>query len=120
LDVVQGPSQLAAIDIPTLLVTGSLDLLAPPMQEQIHPFTWLTTADKYLVAMVPADHGSAVQATPAEHSQYGGFTPNTTIGSEYTQALATAFMQVYGVGDLSYQPYLSAAYADYIQQPARL
>jgi predicted dienelactone hydrolase len=115
--VVQGPSQLAKITVPTMLVTGNLDLLAPPVQEQIHPFTWLTTSDKYLVAMVPADHGSAVQGEPDDNALYGGLAPETTVASSYTQALATAFMKVYGAGDTSFAPYLSAAYAGYINQP---
>jgi predicted dienelactone hydrolase len=114
--VVQGPSQLAQITLPTMLTAASVDVLAPPVQEQIHPFTWLTMADKYLVTMVPAGHGSSVQSTLADHSLYGGLAPNTTLGSAYSRALATAFMQVYVAGDDSYRPFLSAAYARYLNQ----
>ena len=78
-----------------MVSAASVDLLAPPVQEQIHPFTWLTTEDKYLVAMVPAGHGSSVQFDRADGEIYGGLAPNTTLGSDYTRALTTAFMQVY-------------------------
>lgn len=111
---VQGPAEIEQITIPTMLVTANFDLLATPIQEQIHPFTWLTTADKYLVTMAPAGHGSSVQSAVADHSVHGGLAPNTPLGGEYSQALATAFMQLYGAGDRSYQPFLSAAYAAYI------
>lgn len=112
--VVQGPSGLGQIDIPLMLVASSVDLLATPVQEQIHPFTWLTTETKYLVTMAPAGHGSSVQASPVSYSPYAGLAPNTSLGSEYSRALATAFMQVHAAGDDSYLPFLSAAYASYL------
>jgi predicted dienelactone hydrolase len=112
--VVQGPSQVEQIQIPTMVAAASVDLLAPPVQEQIHPFTWLTAEDKYLVAMVPAGHGSSVQFDLADGEVYGGLAPNTTLGSDYTRALATAFMQVYVAGAMEYQSFLRASYADYL------
>jgi predicted dienelactone hydrolase len=112
--VIQGPSQLEQIQIPLMLAVANFDLLAPPVQEQIHPFTWLTTDNKYLVAMGPAGHGSSVQFELAEGEPHGGLAPNTPQGSIYTRALATAFMQVYTAGNASYTPYLSAGYADYL------
>jgi len=114
--VVQGPSQVEQIQIPTMVSAASVDLLAPPVQEQIHPFTWLTTEDKYLVAMVPAGHGSSVQFDRADGEIYGGLAPNTTLGSDYTRALTTAFMQVYAAQDPGYEPFLSASYARYLSQ----
>lgn len=113
--VVQGPDQIAQIDIPTLLMTANFDLLATPIQEQIHPFTWLTTADKYLAALAPAGHGSSVQFALADHTVHGGLAPNTPLGSEYSRALAAAFMQRYVAQDSGYQTFLSAAYGDYLQ-----
>ncbi|MBE9136062.1 alpha/beta hydrolase [Nodosilinea sp. LEGE 07088] len=112
--VVQGPAEIAQIAIPTLLVSANVDLLATPIQEQIHPFTWLTTDHKYLVTMAPAGHGSSVQSSVADHTVHGGLAPNTALGSEYSRALATAFMQRYVAQDLGYQPFLSAAYAAYL------
>jgi predicted dienelactone hydrolase len=114
--VVQGPSQLEQIAIPTLVATASVDLLAPPVQEQIHPFTWLTTDEKYLVSMVPAGHGSSVQFDLADGEIYGGLAPNTTLGSDYTRALATAFMQVYAAQNPGYEPFLRAGYTSYLSQ----
>ncbi|MEO1068995.1 MAG: alpha/beta fold hydrolase [Cyanobacteria bacterium J06638_6] len=112
--VVQGPANIAQIAIPTMVMSGNVDLLATPIQEQIHPFTWLTTDHKYLVTMAPAGHGSSVQFSVADHPVHGGLAPNTPLGSEYSRALATAFMQLYGAQDPSYQAFLSAAYADYL------
>ena len=116
--VVQGPSQLEQIQIPTMVAAASVDLLAPPIQEQIHPFTWLTTEDRYLVAMVPGGHGSSVQFDLAEGEVYGGLAPNTTLGSDYTRALATAFMQVFVTGDVAYEPLLTAGYASHLSAEA--
>lgn len=112
--LVQGPTGMADIKIPVLLETGTVDMLAPAIQEQIHPFTWLTTDQKYLMVMDPAAHSSIIQTQIQDHDPYAGVGPNTPLGSIYARAIATAFMQVYVAGDPGYRPYLSAAYAAYL------
>ncbi|MEO1790933.1 MAG: alpha/beta hydrolase [Cyanobacteria bacterium J06629_19] len=41
-----GPQGFAQIDIPSLIVSGSVDPLAPALLEQIRPFTWLNKVDE--------------------------------------------------------------------------
>ena len=61
-----GVESLEQIEIPTLMLGGSADYLAPFIQEQAHPFLWLTTADKYLATVVNGSHFS----TFAQGEQY--------------------------------------------------
>ncbi len=67
--VVLGPESLSKIDIPTMLMGGSDDFVASVVQEQIHPFIWLTTPEKYLALAIPSGH------TYADNTEEGGAAP---------------------------------------------
>ena len=54
-----GRENLQKISIPTAIMSGSEDIIAPVVQEQVYPFTWLPGKDKYLAMMIPADHFSS-------------------------------------------------------------
>ncbi len=49
-----GPKGFAKIAIPSLIVSGSDDPLAPALLEQIQPFTWLNAADRPATNSRPA------------------------------------------------------------------
>ena len=53
-----GPESLSKISIPTAIISGSEDIIAPVVQEQVYPFTWLAAKDKYLAMIIPGDHFS--------------------------------------------------------------
>lgn len=44
-----GEAGLSQIDVPVLIVAGSDDTITPALPEQIQPFTWLSTSNKYLL-----------------------------------------------------------------------
>ena len=115
---VLGQESLSQIDIPVMMVQASQDVLTPMVPEQLYPFSWLTTSQKYLVTMLPGGHGSANQTETFEDNLPNRLLtgPNTDLGSLYTRALSVAFMQVHVGNQLSYDPYLSAAYAAYMSQ----
>ncbi|WP_224096199.1 alpha/beta hydrolase family protein [Nostoc sp. MS1] len=56
-----GQSGLEQIKIPVMLVSGSDDIFAPAVPEQIRPFSWITASDKYLVLMDKATHFSLLK-----------------------------------------------------------
>ncbi|MGL6281294.1 MAG: alpha/beta hydrolase, partial [Microcoleaceae cyanobacterium] len=105
---------MGAIDIPTMMVSGTLDTTTPALPEQIIPYTWLTTPDKYLLLVKPGTHftfigGEADSGAVPVPPQLVG--PPPPAGFPYMQTMATAFFQTYIVDDQKYQPYLSAKYA---------
>jgi predicted dienelactone hydrolase len=112
-----GESQLSKIQIPLMLVAGSDDTVAPALPEQIRPFTWLTTPNKYLVLLNDGTHFSLL-----EESTGGVPVPETAIGPapalarDYMKALSLAFFETYIAGNSDYQPYLSAAYAQFLSE----
>ncbi|PPT08856.1 Hypothetical protein CKA32_005159 [Geitlerinema sp. FC II] len=112
--VVFGPEGMANISIPTMLVSGSNDIIAPSIPEQIHPFLWMTgTDEKYLMAMVPGTHFSTgmdeyTQQLPEWLRGPVGY------GQPYLKALNVAFFRYYLAEDEFYEPYLTASYGQYI------
>lgn len=119
--VALGPENLSKIQIPTLLMGGSRDFIASVIEEQIHPFTWLTTPDKYLAITIPSSHNSADASDgdldPPPNSVNALLAgPAPTLGREYIRELSLAFMQTYLAHRSDYQPYLSPEYARSISQ----
>lgn len=54
------PESLRQLKIPVMFVAASDDTIAPAVEEQIYPFTWLTTPDRYLVLIDDATHFSTI------------------------------------------------------------
>ncbi|MEM6519036.1 MAG: alpha/beta fold hydrolase [Cyanobacteria bacterium P01_C01_bin.70] len=117
--VLLGPENLAQIQKPVMIVTGSGDFVAPAVPEQIHPFVWLETPNKHLAAFIPASHvsingdvdfGDQVDISPRAASLLTG--PDPELSSHYAHALNAAFMGFYLSDRPNYQPFLGAAYAE--------
>jgi predicted dienelactone hydrolase len=118
-----GQAGLSQIKIPTLIVAGNADTVAPALPEQIRPFTWLQTVDRYLILIDRATHFSALA-----DSKNDAFVlppdvvgPAPAVARRYTNALSLAFFQTYIANQPSYRPYLSASYTSILsQEPLRL
>ncbi|GAA6623890.1 alpha/beta hydrolase [Scytonema sp. NUACC26] len=120
---VLGQASLSKINIPVMIVSGGSDTVAPALPEQIQPFTWLTTPNKYLVLMNNATHFSTIgespnSAIPVPEQVVG---PNPAVARRYVTALSLPFFQTYVANQLNYRRFLSATYANSIsQQPLPL
>ena len=121
ISVVLGPESMSKIQIPTLLMGGSEDFIASTVQEQIHPFVWLTTPDKYLAISIPSNHNYA-DGTGGDRNPPAGSIdsflagPDPTLARTYVRELSLAFMQRYLANRPESSRYLTAAYAQHIQQ----
>lgn len=115
-----GKTEMGDIKIPVMLFSSSNDTAAPALSEQILPFTWLTTPNKYLVLMKNATHfstlGEAFEGTGVVKipRQVAGPNPVTAFG--YVKALSLAFFKTYVSNEPEYQQYLNAAYAQSISR----
>ncbi|HEY9663197.1 MAG TPA: transporter substrate-binding domain-containing protein, partial [Allocoleopsis sp.] len=119
--IVLGPEGMSQIQIPTMIMGGSSDFVASVLQEQIHPFTWLTTPDKYLAITIPSGHTYADAtdggAAPAPGSAgYLLSGPDPELGREYVRELSLAMMQTYVAHRPEYEAYLTPAYVESISQ----
>ncbi len=118
-----GQASLSQIKIPLMIVSSSSDTVAPALPEQIRPFTWLTTSNKYLALINGGTHFS----TTTESSNTTVPVPTQVIGASpalarrYVRALSVPFFQTYVAEQPSYLPYLSTDYVNIIsRQPLPL
>ncbi len=107
-----GQEQLSQIQLPVMLVASSNDTVAPALPEQIRPFTWLTTPEKYLVLLEDGTHfstlGPSTGSIPIPETALG---PDPRIAYQYMNALSVAFFKTYIAGEPDYRRYLSSTYA---------
>ncbi len=120
--IIFGKSQLSQIQIPVMLVSHSADTVTPPFAEQILPFSWLTTNNKYLLLLKGATHFSSLaESVPGSGEQVVELPPqllgpDPLISQSYMQAMGLAFMQTYIAKNQQFQTYLGADYAQSISQ----
>ncbi|MBC1239764.1 alpha/beta hydrolase [Nostoc sp. 2RC] len=118
-----GKASLSQIKIPLMIVSGSADTIAPALLEQIQPFTWLTTPNKYLALINGGTHFSTIAESSNEvvpvARQVIGSSP--ALARRYVKALSVPFFETYVAEQPSYLPYLSPDYVNAIsQQPLPL
>lgn len=113
-----GQAGLSQVKIPIMIVSSSADKVAPALAEQIQPFSWLTTPEKYLALLQGGTHFSTLGETnpatdpvPIPRQVIG---PEPALARRYLRALSVAFLQTYIANEPQYRPYLSAAYAQAI------
>jgi predicted dienelactone hydrolase len=99
---------MSSIKIPTMLISGTNDLIMPPVAEQIFPFVWLNSEiDKYLVLVKPGTHFSFLQeglgVLPVPDTVVG---PSPTSAYPLLKALSTAFFKLHLAQQTEYQTYL--------------
>jgi predicted dienelactone hydrolase len=113
-----GEVGLSQIDIPVMIVSGSDDTIAPALSEQIQPFSWLTTPNKYLLLINNATHFSAISESPNAvirvPQQVIG--PRPSVVRNYMQAFSVAFAKNHVANQPEYSSYLSNAYAEAIDE----
>ncbi len=112
-----GQASLRQIKIPVMTIAGTADTLAPALPEQIEPFSWLTSSNKYFVLLTGGTHYSTVtdQLSVKVNSPTPQVEPDRAIAQNYLMALSTAFAQTYVAQQPGYNSYLSAAYANKIR-----
>ena len=112
-----GQEGLSKIQVPVMLVAGVEDLFTPPVPEQIFPFTWLTTRQKYLVMAQNATHfsylGGKKGVLPVPPELIGS---DPALARPQLRALSTAFFKTHLSNQPEYRPYLSQPYVKAISQ----
>ncbi len=113
---IMGQASLSQIKIPVMIVTGSADIIAPALLEQIQPFSWLTTPNKYLVLIDGGTHFSTIAESPnsAVPIPTDVIGPDPALARSYIQALSVPFFQTYIANQPNYYRYLSSGYVDAI------
>lgn len=120
-----GEPDYASLRVPVMIVSGSADTIAPALPEQIRPFTWLQTPDRYLLLLQGGTHFSSIDVPNSEAAINRGelvqlptqvVGPDPAIAHTYIKSLSLAFFGTYVATDANYQPYLASSYATHINQ----
>lgn len=111
--LVFGQQGMSQIKVPAMLIAGSDDIFAPPVPEQIYPFTWLTTPNRYLFVLKGGTHFSFL----GDDTSKGGLPvpaemigPNPTLARPSLKAISTAFFRGYLANQPQYLSYLNQSY----------
>lgn len=114
-----GKEGLEKIQVPTMIVSGANDIITPPIQEQIYPFTWLNTPDKYFILVKNGTHfsfleeGKGVLPIPTEF-----IGPDPEFAYPALKVLSTAFFQKHIADQAEYNAYLHPAYIQSLSNQA--
>ncbi|MEO0769114.1 MAG: transporter substrate-binding domain-containing protein, partial [Cyanobacteria bacterium J06649_4] len=104
---------MGQIDIPIMMFAGSNDIVATTVEEQIHPFIWTGSQDKYLALLTEGTHFTV---KPGREGVTGFITlftgENREIGSRYFKEFNVAFWNTYLREQTEFLPYLSARYGE--------
>jgi predicted dienelactone hydrolase len=120
-----GQAGLSQIKAPTMIIASSADMLAPALTEQIQPFCWLTTRNKYLALIAGATHYSALDRSSNGAIPVFPFPLTTNPPPmqqypppvhQYIKALSVAFFKTHLMNQQQYRSYLNAGYAEAISQ----
>lgn len=110
-----GETGYSQIAVPVMLVAGTADTIAPAFPEQIEPFTWLTTPERYLLLISQGNHFSTIGDVAAGNQplpippEIIGPRPELVWG--FMQVLSLAYFKLTLEQDQRFQPALSAAFA---------
>ncbi len=114
--VLLGEQGYRQVEIPTLIVSGTADTIAPAYPEQIQPFTWLSAPERYLLLIDRSTHFSAIGdvgdgeqplAVPPEL-----VGPRPDLVQAYLQLLGLAFFKVTLEQDTRFGPMLQASFVE--------
>ena len=119
---VLGKATLSKITVPIAIVGSSDDTFAPVVSEQIVPFTWLTSPNRYLVLLNKAGHTAVTAITSSD--RLSPEVSNVLAGStaiesqDYLKLLSVAFFKNHLVQETSFADYLTPTYFANISTPS--
>ncbi|MGL5944176.1 MAG: alpha/beta hydrolase [Waterburya sp.] len=113
-----GQRGLSEVTIPITLVAGTEDIITPALLEQIQPFTWLKSPDKYLLLIEKGEHvysnTMSFDLTTSPLKNHNNYISD--LSREHIKVISLAFMQKYLAENNNYHVFLSSNYAKYLSQ----
>lgn len=103
-----GKTGLKNIQIPTMILSGTKDNIAPFISEQLCPYTQLTTPDKHFALIENGTHFYTTKINNLSQLTTQNPAPSTT--RNYLKTLNLAFAKAYVTQESQYKSYLEAPY----------
>ena len=114
-----GPKGMAKIQTPVAIAASSEDVVASAVLEQIKPFSWIVSPERYLFVARGVGHVTDVRAfIRAFMPSLVSVIPDKNIEPlrEYARIFILALVQTHVANETNYRPYLQAGYATSISQ----
>ncbi len=121
--VLFGEESMGQVTTPTLMVSSGADTVAPALQEQFVPFTWLNQPERYLLLMRQGTHFSTIAVTGSEAFDLPTeiIGPDPELAQSYLAASSLAFLTKHLSDDPTYEALLTAeGIAQLNQEPINL
>ncbi|WP_051039758.1 alpha/beta hydrolase [Synechococcus sp. PCC 7336] len=104
-----GPRGMSQLQVPIMMVASSHDFVTPAVDEQIVPFTWLETEERYLVFIENGTHftfltGSEDAIVELPKQLIG---PDPELAQPTMQWMATTFFETYINGSSEHESFLA-------------
>ena len=116
-----GTEDLSKIEIPILIGAGDKDPVTPAAKEQLMPFTFLSTSDRYLALLEGEAHVDISQLDAGSTRALESLLRvkkliNPELFHTYANAMSTGFFEYYIATNADARPYLQSSYAQYISE----
>ncbi len=116
-----GQSGIGRIQIPTVIMGGAFDVVAPAVPQQVDAFRWLTTTDKYLYLGENSSHTADLTRMTndifnIDRDLDQSIEDALELNRSINKALGVAFAKVYLSTDPAYEPFLRSAYVEAVSQ----
>ncbi len=116
-----GQSGIGRIQIPTVIMGGAFDVVAPAVPQQVDAFRWLTTTDKYLYLGENSSHTADLTRMTndvfnLDRDLDQSIEDALELNRSINKALGVAFAKVYLSTDPAYEPFLRSAYVEAVSQ----
>lgn len=116
-----GSRGMERIEIPTMILGGVFDIVAPVVSEQASAFSWLQTDEKYFYMAENTSHGPGITGFTSklfhiDQQLDQSVDEGIDLTRYISRSLAVAFSQVYLMKNTDYEPFLSAAYAEAVSE----
>ena len=115
-----GPKGLSRVSIPVYVQAGKYDPATPFVLEQVRPFPWFKSSNRYLSLQEGDTHADISELDGGLAELIDNFVylslPEPGLLTSYNQALILAFLQVHLRENESFRPYLQSAYAEHLSQ----
>lgn len=120
-NAVFGPRGMDALTVPLSIVGGNHDFFTPAVAEQIYPFAWAGSDEKYLVLMENGTHFSFLRGNEASAIELPDVAigPDPEIARPILNSLATAFFETHLNQLETYETYINSSYLNTEAEPFR-
>jgi predicted dienelactone hydrolase len=115
-----GNKGLNEVQVPVVFASGTRDPATPAAIEQLRPFVWVNSQDKYFILIEGQAHINTSQLDSSAKALFDSIPdlelPDQSIFDQYGNAFIVAFFANYPLNNPEFRPYFTSSYAEYLSE----